>query len=148
MTHRNRNVLVVATVAVDGRELQAYAPELALPDGASVRVVSPAACISRVQWLTNEEDAARETAARVASDMARAAETGTGAEIDVEVGDADPIRAAEDALAMFPADELVVLVRSRDRASWLERSAMRDGFERFGVPVRYVVVGGAGSDGR
>jgi hypothetical protein len=140
------NILVIATVPVQGDALQTHAPELALPADASVRVVSPASRLSRVQWLTNEEDAAREKAAEIATDTASAVSATTDAEVDADVGDVDPLRAAEDALATFPADELVVLVRSEDRASWLERASVEDGFERFGLPVRYVVVGGTGSD--
>lgn len=143
---RPLNVLVVATVAVEADALRAAAPELALRESASVRIVSPASRVSRLQWLTNEEDAAREQAAEIASRNAAAVEDASQADIETEVGDVDPLQAAEDALATFPADELVVLIRSQDRASWLERSAVEDGFERFGIPVRYVVIGDAASD--
>jgi hypothetical protein len=140
------NVLVIATVPVEGDALEAHAPELALPADASVRIVSPASRVSRVQWLTNEEDSARETAAEIANDTASSVSAGTDADVDAEVGDVDPLRATEDALATFAADELVVLVRSEDRTSWLERASVEDGFERFGLPVRYIVVGGTVSD--
>lgn len=83
-----------------------------------------------------------------AADVAHAAESESEADVGAEVGDVDPVRAAADSLATFPADELVVLVRSDDRASWLERSAAESGFERLGLPVRYVVVGGEGPDRR
>lgn len=135
------SVLVVATTPMDGGVLQAHVPELALPPAASVRIVSPASRVSRLQWLTNEEDAAREAAGRIAERTADAVREGTEAGVETEVGDVDPLRATEDALASFDADEIVVLVRSEDHASWLERSAVHDGFERFGLPVRYVVVG-------
>lgn len=140
------NILVVATVALEAEALRASAPELALPDSASVRIVSPASRISRLQWLTNEEDAARETAAEIATANAAAVDGASEADVEAEVGDVDPLQATQDALATFPADELVVLVRSEDRASWLERSAIEDGFERFGLPVRYVVIGDAAAD--
>lgn len=136
-------VLVVATTPMDAGVLQAHAPELALPPAASVRIVSPASRISRLQWLTNEEDAARETAERIAERTAHAVGETTRAGVETEVGDVDPLQATKDALASFDADEIVVLVRAEDRASWLERSAVHDGFERFGLPVRYVVVGDA-----
>jgi hypothetical protein len=139
------NVLVIATVVLDGSLLRAHAPELALPDGARVRIVSPTSRLSRTQWLTNEEDAAREEAAEIATDVAAAVDAVPETEVEAEVGDVDPLQAAEDALATFPADELVVLIRAEDQASWLERAAAERGFERFGLPVRYVVVDGAGS---
>ena len=55
------------------------------------------------------------------------------------MGDVDPIQAVEDALRAFSADEIVVLVRPEEEASWLERRSVEDGFESFGLPVRYLV---------
>ena len=140
------NVLVVATVAVEADALRAAAPELALPESASESIVSPASRVSSMKWLTNEEEAAREKAAEIASRHAAAVEDASQADIETEVGDVDPLQAAEDALATVQPDELVELIRSQDRASWLERSAVEDGFERLGKPVRYVVIEDDASD--
>jgi hypothetical protein len=104
---------------------------------AEVRVVSPVSKLSPLQWLTNEEDAAREQAEAIA---AAGAERVAG-EADVDdagAGDTDPVQAAEDALRTFDADQIVVVVPRDEEASWLERASLEDGFERFGRPVRYV----------
>ena len=134
-------VLVVTTEALAARAVD-LAPELELAD--KVRVVAPAAKLTPLQWLTNDEQEARAVAAEVAGDTARAVGE-RGAEVEPEVGDVDPIQAVEDALATFPADELVVVLPGGDEASFLERAAREDGFARFGLPVRCITVGGAPS---
>ena len=53
------------------------------------------------------------------------------------VGSDDPIQAADDALRMFPADELV-LVTDAGRANWLEDDALSATRERYGIPVTHV----------
>ena len=46
--------------------------------------------------------------------------------MQAEVGDTDPIQAAEDALREFEADEIVVIVPPEEKASWLERRSVED----------------------
>jgi hypothetical protein len=53
------------------------------------------------------------------------------------VGSDHPIQAADDALRMFPADELV-LVTDAGRANWLEDDAISATRERYGIPVTHV----------
>ena len=102
------------------------------------KVVSPALDLSVGQWLANEEDGARaeaeQTVGETADTLAPEARV-----VDAEVGDVDPVQAAEDALATFPAEEIVVVLPSeggpeRD-PSWVERTTVGD-FERLGLPVR------------
>jgi hypothetical protein len=135
-------ILVVATTTLGSGRLRAVVPELR--DADEVHVVSPASRVSRLQWLANDEDRAREDAERLAVATADAVDRAAEVEADADVGDVDPLQAAEDALARFSADEIVVLVRPQEESTWLERAAVADGFERFGKPVRYVVVRDAG----
>lgn len=129
----DRRVLVVATVPlVDNNVDWALDTE-----GAIVQVVAPASKLSPLDWLTNDEGAAREQAEASAEQTVEA--VADDVVIKSEVGDVDPLQAAEDKLRTFAADELVVVVSPESEASWLERSSMEDGFERFGLPVRYVV---------
>jgi hypothetical protein len=69
-------------------------------------VVAPASGISRLDWLTNAEDDARVDAAERADELAEAAPT---EDVESRVGDSDPVKAIEDALRTFPADELIVI---------------------------------------
>jgi hypothetical protein len=106
-------------------------------------VVVPAVRQSRLQWLTNDEDRARETAARAAE---RLAEATPGETIEARAGDSDPILAIEDALREFDADEILVVTRPDDQAGWLESNANAAGpAEVSGVPVRRAVLDADGS---
>lgn len=96
-----RNVLVVVSDAVDPERLKkALADELE-PDSTINVVGSPS--VSRLEWLTNDEDAARREAQQLAETGARATE----GEAEPAPGDVIPEQAAEDALRTFPADEVV-----------------------------------------
>jgi hypothetical protein len=59
--------------------------------------------------------------------------------VSVEVGDPDPVVAVRDALARFPADELVVVTRPKDSATWLEKPLIAGELEQFGLPVTHLV---------
>jgi UDP-N-acetylmuramyl tripeptide synthase len=132
-----RNVLVVTTSAPDEADLARELRGL-IDEGARVRVVAPAAKLSWLDWLTSDEDRARAEARRAADRTAEA----IGGEADVRIDrtshDSDVAQAVEDALRSFPADEIVVLTRPDEDASWFEEEAVRAAFERFGVPVKHV----------
>jgi hypothetical protein len=129
-----RNVLVVSSVADPPRELHAALGD----DVDEVRVVAPAVEQSRLQWLTNEEDDARAEAERTAEGVASAAE-GEAEHVKTEVGDPDPLLAVEDALRTFDADEIVVVMRTGEDASWLEEGAAETIAERFPqLPVKTI----------
>ena len=108
-----RNVLVISSSEWPVAALRAALGD----DVGELRVVVPAVRQSRLQWLTNADDDARERADDAASSIAEALpsqETGASA------GDSDPLLAAEDALREFTADEVVVVTRPDEEASWLE----------------------------
>ncbi|MDQ3122587.1 MAG: hypothetical protein M3Q59_08650 [Actinomycetota bacterium] len=98
----------------------------------------PAVHQSRLQWLTNADDDARERADDAASSIAGALPS-EGAE--AAAGDSDPLLAAEDALSDFEADEVVVVVRPDEEAGWLEEGGA-DEIERrlSGLKVTRLVV--------
>ena len=128
-----RRILVVTTVPVSADRLRA---ELgARGDGdVEVRVISPASDVSRLEWLANDEDDARAEAERKAEQTARSADARV---VDAGVGDPDPLKAIEDALREWPADEVVVITPPEDEANWLESDAA-EGRARFGVPVAHL----------
>jgi len=125
-----RRLLVVTTVPDAGEAVRSRVREHAGGEDAEVRVVAPAADVSPLQWLANDEDAARAEAGEAA---ARTADAVGGAE--VEVGDSDPVKAIEDALRTFPADEVIVVTPAGEKANWLEADAGRDAQDRFNVPI-------------
>ena len=117
-----RHVLVVAVEAV-------------VPEGlahADVVVVAPA-LNSRLRRWVSDEDAARRRAEERLGTLVDRLRLITG-HVEGRVGDADPLLAIGDALATFPADEIVVAAGaeySTGRALELVARAR----ERFALPV-------------
>jgi hypothetical protein len=131
-------MLVVATAPVEPELLRDRVREHAGAD-AEVRVVAPASDLSPLQWLATDEDEARAEAAEIAARAESAVEP-EAAGVETEVGDPDPVQAIEDALRQWPAEEVLVVTRPGDDATWLEKDAAEEASERFGVPVTHLIV--------
>ena len=65
--------------------------------------------------------------------------------MQAEVGDSDPVKAIEDALREFPADEVLVITHPDEDASWLEAGSGKTAQTRFALPIRLVTVADDGS---
>jgi hypothetical protein len=108
-----RNILVVSSSEWPVAELRAALGD----DIGELRVVVPTVRQSRLQWLTNDDDDVRERANSAASSIADALPSqGT----EASAGDPDPLLAVEDALRDFAADEVIVVTRPDEEATWLE----------------------------
>jgi hypothetical protein len=131
-----RRVLVVTTV----RGAEAALRDLLPPDVDEIEVVVPAVRQGVLDWLANDERAfseAQEAAERQADQL-------PGDVVEARAGEADVELAIRDALATFPADEVVVAVRPDDGAGVVEQAATRDLPRTVdGVPVRLVVLDSA-----
>jgi hypothetical protein len=131
-----RRLLVVATASVPAAALRSSVRAHAGED-AETLVVAPATGISRLDWLTNAEDDARSEAAERADELAAAAPTD---DVETRVGDSDPLKAIEDALRTFAADELIVVTLPDEDAGWLEKGSAEKALDRFSLPVTHLVV--------
>ena len=129
----SKRVLVVTTASVEPDRLREEVLRHVGDENAEVKVVAPASDVSRLEWLANDEDEAREEAAQQADEAAEAVEP--AASVETEVGDSDPVQAVEDALRTFPADQIVIVTGSGDEAGWLEQDSASAVSERFGLPV-------------
>jgi hypothetical protein len=129
-----KRVLVVTTTVAEEDELR---EELA--GAGEVRVVAPAAKVSRLAWLTGAEDDARAEADRAAQSVAEAA-LGQAEEVEVDPTsqNTDAAQDVDDALRTFHPDEVVVVTRSGEESTWLEDDALRKAVEEAGVPVRHL----------
>jgi hypothetical protein len=127
-----RRALVVTTVQAEESSLRK-----ALPDADEIRVVAPAADVSFLQWLTNDEDDARREADDAAERVASAAGADTKVEIDRTSKSTDAAQAIRDALRDFQADEIVVLTRPGDDSTWLEDETVRAALDAHGIPVHH-----------
>ena len=133
-----RNVLVVSTVEELGSSVRAR-----LHEDDFVKVVVPVVGQGVLDWLANDERAfshAVEVADRLAEEL-------PGETVDAGAGESDVALAIRDALATFPADEIVVAV-SRDSDD--VREAITSGSEApagarqiEGIPLRFVAVAGS-----
>jgi hypothetical protein len=128
-----RRVIVLTTATAPDDEVEAVRGRVG--EDAEIHVVAPASKISRLDRLANDEDAAREDAAGRAE---AAADAVPGENVEAHVGDVDPIRAIEDALRLFPADEVFVFTAPEDRATWIEGDLGRRVTQRISLPVTYL----------
>jgi hypothetical protein len=128
-----RNVLVVSTVERPEAVLRAH-----LDEADTIKVVVPVVRQGVLDWLANDQRAFSE-AQQVAE---RTAEQLPGETADTAAGEANVRLAVEDALATFPADEIIVAVRPGDEEGPVESAATdaAPGHAIGGVPVRYVVI--------
>ena len=103
-------------------------------EGAEVLVVSPAVNESPVAfWVSDADEAiadAESAAERTAAQLRE-----RGAQARGTAGDSEPLMALQDALATYPADRVLVFVRSEDRARYREDDVLGEAERRFGVPV-------------
>jgi hypothetical protein len=129
-----RRVLVLTTSTAPDAGVEA-AVRARAGDDAEIHVIAPASKISWFDRLANDEDAAREDAAERAQATAEAVPADN---VEAHVGDVDPINAIEDALRMFPADEVIVFTAPEDQATWLEGDLGRRVNERIALPVTYL----------
>jgi hypothetical protein len=125
-----RNVLLVVLDPVPADQVRTAIAERQEYEDVNVHLVAPATHIGRFQWLTGATDEARADAAELADQTAEAVE----AEVETEVGERDPLLAVEDALALFPADEILVAGTADEKTD--------AGLRRFDLPISRVGVGG------
>ena len=62
--------------------------------------------------------------------------------VELHVGDSDPLQAIEDALRSFPADEVIIIILPDKSASWLEFGAGDEDQGRFALPVTHLIATG------
>jgi hypothetical protein len=129
----SKNVLVVSTVDHAENALREHFDE-----ADSIKVVVPVTGQGILDWLASDEKAftqAEEVAERTAEEL-------PGETVEAVAGEANVALAIRDALATFPADEIVVAVHP-DEQEGLVESIATEGAPKHsvdGVPVRFLVV--------
>jgi hypothetical protein len=102
-----------------------------------VLVVAPA-LNSRLRHRVSDVDAAVANAHdRVALAVSSLRERGVNAR--GEVGDANPQKAIADALASFPATEIVIATHPPGRSNLLERGLIENARTRFEIPITHLI---------
>jgi hypothetical protein len=124
-------VVVVSSTEIDPALLGEH-----LEPEDELHVVVPAVEQSRLQWLTNDEDRARERADRVGEAIAANAPTESSS---VDVKSDLPSQAVLDAIAEHDPDRILLVLRKGEDASWLEQGELDQvPGEIAGVPVTHV----------
>ena len=139
MTTSPTRTLVVANETVASDVL----PEvLGGDDGREVLVIAPALNGRLAHWSSDDRRARREAEQRLARclDSLRAG----GLDANGLVGDADPLLAIDDALRVFPADEIVIATHPEGQSNWLARNIVSRARSRYAVPVHHLVVDSLG----
>ncbi len=107
-------------------------------EGAEVRVVSPAVNSSPLAFWVSDSDEAIEDAEEVGEQSAAALRDGD-LDATAEVGESEPLVALEDALATFPAEQILVFVRGdEDAQRYREDDVVAEAERRFSLPVTLI----------
>jgi hypothetical protein len=129
-----KRVLIIANEAVADRP--AGVPEVVrrqVDEADEVRVVAPALTGRLQSWVSDIDGAALEADERMRAILGDI--PSSGKDVRGQVGDEDPLQAVADALALFPADALILGVHPPDVANWRERRFSEKVRERFELPV-------------
>lgn len=135
-THR---LLVVANETVGGRALLEEIGNRCRGRDCQILVVTPALVGSRAAHWASDVDAAI-ALARERMELSLAAIHQLGLEARGQIGDSDPNVAIEDALRLFPADEIVISTHPPHRSHWLEGGVVERARGEIELPVTHVVV--------
>jgi len=141
-----RSLIAIITPAFgSGESVDALKREV---DGAAteVRLVAPAVEVDPLHHTLGDIDEPRvEALARL--ERAVAAARGAGLAVSAEVGDPDPVQAAQDALLRKPADEILIFSHADDDMAWYEGELWKHAEDSLAPPLKLVVVDG-GTQGK
>jgi hypothetical protein len=134
-----RRILVVANQTAEGRGLLDEITNRCRGNECEVMLICPGMVGSRAQrWASDIDkgmDAARERMTRSVAALRR-----VGVEVRAEIGDPDPNMAIEDALRVFPADEIVISTLPPGESRWLEHDVVERTRREVDLPMTHVVV--------
>jgi hypothetical protein len=131
-------LLVIANETIEGQALHDAVRARAAAPRTEVLVVAPA-LNSRLRHWMSDSDAARVAAEeRLIACLQRLERAGVHAR--GWVGDADPVRAIDDALSVFSAREIIIATHPEERSNWLAHNLVERARARCEMPVVHVVV--------
>jgi hypothetical protein len=133
-------VLVVTSEPVSAANLREALPGDVDPKEVEVMVVTPALQPSALKfWLSDADDAIERAKQTERETVERLAKEGVSVD-DSEVGESDPEQAIDDALRLFPADQILLFTRTEDEQQYREDIDPALLERRFKLPVRHATV--------
>jgi hypothetical protein len=137
LEQRQRRILVIANRTCPCPTLADEVASRASETRIDVLVVAPALNSRLRHWLSDTDEAVAHAHERLDLAVAELRERGIRAR--GEVGDADPLLAIADALARFPADEIVIATLPPGQSNWIERRLIVNARTRFDLPIAHLV---------
>lgn len=142
-THR---VLAIVTDALDGSEPIEEIRRAGNGAGTELRVVVPAVEATAFRHTMGDiDEAKKEAEERLQASLESLRDSGI--EASGEVGDPDPVQAAQDALLKAPADEVLIFEREADQARWFEEGLFDRAQASLEPPLRMVILHTGDADG-
>lgn len=141
----DRSLIAIVTPAFGSREsVEALKREAEGADGAptEVRLIAPAVEINPLHHTLGDIDEPRVEAQKRLDEALAAAKTGGVEVATAEVGDPDPVQAAQDALLEKPADEILIFAHADDSKDWYEGGLWKHAEDSLEPPLKLVVVDG------
>jgi hypothetical protein len=135
----SRRVIAILTDNLHGSEPVEQILANADQDGVDLRVVVPATEVSALRHTLGDIDEPKHEAEERLQEALQTLR-GEGIEVSGEVGDPDPVQAAQDALLKAPADEVLIFEHCDEQAKWYEEGLLEKAQEGIEPPLRVVVV--------
>lgn len=132
-------VLAIVTESLESAESIAQLRAVGNGGGLEVRVVVPAVEGNPLHHVLGDVDEPREQAEERLRGSLQALRH-AGVDASGEVGDPDPVRAAQDALLKAPADEILIFEHCESQARWYEGGLFERAQESLQPPLRMIVV--------
>lgn len=134
-----RRVIAIVTDELHGSEPVEQIKACADGEGTEIRVVVPAVEAGPLQHTLGDIDEPKQQAEQRLEETLRALRA-SGVQVSGEVGDPDPVQAAQDALLKEPADEVLIFEHCERQARWYENGLLERAQEGIEPPLRIVVV--------
>lgn len=141
--NRRFRLLVIANETVGGEALLSEIRKRCRDRECEILVVIPALVGSRAAHWASDVDEAVELA-RQRMELSLMELKNLGLRARGEIGDSDPRTAIEDALHLFPADEIIISTHPPERSHWLEHGIVERARDEIDLPVTHVIVDVAG----
>lgn len=134
-----RRLLAILTDALEGSEPIEELRRAADEGATELRIVVPAVEATTFRHVLGDiDEPKKEAEERLAQSLRRLEQAGLTAY--GEVGDPDPVQAAQDALLKGPADEVLIFERESAQARWYEEGLFDRARESLEPPLRMIVV--------
>jgi GABA permease len=133
-------LLVIANETVGGEALLEEIGKRCRGRDCEILVITPALAASRADhWASDIDEAIVLARQRMELSVIE-----IGQKLDLkargEIGDSDPNVAIEDALRVFPADEIVISTHPPETSRWLEHGVVERARDEIDLPIAHVVV--------